>query len=70
MADEGIPARLRFFPWPPGDPGPEIFAIIREIDSRQLLNVGRAVIATQIRIAEAHLEGMKQIEGILGQMKG
>jgi hypothetical protein len=52
-------------PWPPGDPGPEIWQIINELDQRVQLQVATAVMNTQIAMAKAHLEGLQSIQKIV-----
>jgi hypothetical protein len=63
-----IPLSQRFpFPWPPGDPGPEIWRIIHELDRAVQLQVATIVIGTHIQQAKAQIEGLEQIQGIIGK---
>jgi hypothetical protein len=61
MTEEDLSQRLRFRPWPPGDPGPEIWAIIRELDARQQREIAGIVLHAQIAMDEARIVGLKQI---------
>lgn len=61
MTEENLSSRLLFRPWPPGDPGPEIWSIIRELDARQQREIAGIVLNTQIAMEEARIGGMKQI---------
>lgn len=61
MAEEDLAQRLRFRPWPPGDPGPEIWGIIRELEAKQQREIVGIVLRTQIAMEEVRLGGLKQI---------
>jgi hypothetical protein len=61
---------LRWHPWNGGDPAPEIYQIILELERSVQLQVAGAILQTQINVGEAHLEGLKQIQGIIGKAKG
>ena len=57
---------LQWWPWPPGDPAPEIWRVIFELDRRVQVQVIDAVLNTQIAIAKAHVGGLEQIRKIVG----
>jgi hypothetical protein len=52
---------LQWKPWPPGDPAPEIWSIIYELDRRVQVQVVEAVLNAQIGMARAHIEGLESI---------
>ena len=56
---------LQFFPWPPGDPAPEIWRLIFELDRRVQVQAVKAVLDTQIAIAQAHVQGLQQIQKVI-----
>ena len=60
-----LPQALQFRPWPPGDPAPEIFQVIRDLDRRIQLQVVDAILDAQISIAKAHIEGLASIRKIV-----
>ena len=65
MGQEDISPLLRFRPWPPGDPGPEIWQVIRELELKQQREVAAVVLRTQIGMEEVRIGGMKQIAELL-----
>ena len=56
---------LKWWPWPPGDPAPEIWSIIFELDQRVQLQIVDAVLDVQIDIARAHVKGLEAIRKII-----
>ena len=60
---------LRWQPWPPGDPGPEIWQIIFELDRRVQLQVAKAVLDTHIAQIRAQLEGLTKIQKLVAGAK-
>ena len=56
---------LQWWPWQPGDPGPEIWRIIHDLDRRVQVQVVDAVLNTHIAIARAHVEGLENIRNII-----
>ena len=56
---------LQWWPWPPGDPGPEIWRVILELDRRVQIQVVTTVLDTQISVAKAHVEGLQKIREIV-----
>jgi hypothetical protein len=52
---------LQWQPWPPGDPAPEIWRIILELDRKVQLRVVDVVLNAQIAMARAHVEGLEGI---------
>ena len=60
-----LPSALQFFPWPPGDPAPEIWRLIFELDRRVQVQAVKAVLDTQIAIAQAHVQGLQQIQKVI-----
>jgi hypothetical protein len=57
--------RFPFWPWPPGDPGPEIWEIIQELDAERRLQVARVLIETEIAVSEARVAGLKQLGEVM-----
>lgn len=68
MSEERLSERLWWRPFPPGDPGPEIYRIIEELDSQRIVEVVGVVLDTQIAMSEAHLAGMQKIREIVGSL--
>jgi hypothetical protein len=62
----GLSPALKWWPWPPGDPAPEIWRIITDLDLRVQLQVVNAVLDTQIAVARAHMEGLQKIQKAIG----
>ena len=60
---------LQWQPWPPGDPAPEIWRIIFELDRRVQLQVANVVLATQIAQVKAHLDGLTKIQKLVAGAK-
>jgi hypothetical protein len=60
-----LPRALQFWPWPPGDPAPEIWRLIQDLDRRVQLQVVDAVLDAQISMAKAHVEGLASIRKIV-----
>jgi hypothetical protein len=60
---------LRWRPWPPGDPGPEIWQIIFELDRRVQLQVAKAVLDTHIAQIRAQLDGLTKIQKLVAAAK-
>lgn len=56
---------LRWRPWPPGDPAPEIWSIIFELDRRVQLQAANIVLQTQIAQTRAHLDGLTKIQKLV-----
>jgi hypothetical protein len=52
-------------PWPPGDPAPEIWRIIQELDRKVQLKVVDVVLNTQIAMSRAHVEGLESIRKVI-----
>ena len=69
MSEERLSERLWWRPFPPGDPGPEIYRIIEELDSQRLVEVVGVVLDTQIAMSEAHLAGMQKVREIVGSLR-
>ena len=61
---------LDWRPWPPGDPAPEIWRIIYELDRKVQIKVIDTVLQTQIAIGRAHLEGLENIRKIVAGSQG
>jgi len=57
-------------PWPPGDPAPEIWRVILELDRKVQLRVVDAVLNTQIAMARAHVEGLESIRKVISGAQG
>ena len=60
---------LRWRPWPPGDPAPEIWSIIFELDRRVQLQAANIVLQTQIAQTRAHLDGLTKIQKLVSGAK-
>lgn len=60
---------LQWHPWPPGDPGPEIWRIIFEADRRVQLQVAKAVLDTHIAQTKAQLDGLTKIQKLVAGAK-
>lgn len=56
---------LKWWPWPPGDPAPEIWRIILDLDRRIQVQVVDVVLETQIAVAKAHVEGLERIRDVV-----
>jgi hypothetical protein len=56
---------LQWRPWPPGDPGPEIWKIIFELDRRVQVQAVNIVLQTQIVQTRAHLDGLTKIQKLV-----
>jgi hypothetical protein len=68
MPDPELNPLLRWRPFPPGDPGPEIYEILREVlDRRQILEVANVLIEAEISIGEARLEGARQLQKVVAE---
>jgi hypothetical protein len=61
---------LHFRPWPPGDPGPEIWRIILELDRRVQIQAVEAVLDTQIAVAQAQVKGLQGMKKVLAGAAG
>jgi hypothetical protein len=61
---------FQWHPWPPGDPAPEIWRIIQELDRKVQLRVVDAVLNTQIAISRAHVEGLESVRKIIAGAQG
>ena len=70
MSQLDLSPLLHFHPWPPGDPAPEIWRIIFELDKRVQIQVAEVVLDTQIAIAKAHLKGMDSMKKVLASAQG
>jgi hypothetical protein len=68
VSEERLSERLWWRPFPPGDPGPEIWRIIEELDSQRLIELVGVVLETQIAMSEAHLAGMQKIRDMVGSL--
>ena len=59
--------RFPFRPFPPGDPGPEIWAIIRELEIEKQLQVVHVVLSAEIAMAEARVSGLRELQKIVAR---
>jgi hypothetical protein len=62
-----LASSLQWQPWPPGDPGPEIWRIIQEFDRRIQVQVVDAVLDTHIKMENARTAGLQKIRDILAK---
>jgi hypothetical protein len=73
MSNPELPQQLaplfRWRPWPPGDPAPEIWRIIEDLDRRFQLQIAGAILDTQIAAGKAHIEGLQRIHDIVVKAK-
>ena len=65
MQEPQLSALLKWRPWPPGDPAPEIWSIILDLDRRFQLEVVDAVLSTQIAMARAYVDGLERISKVV-----
>ena len=56
---------LQWQPWPPGDPGPEIWRLIFEPHRRVQVQAVNVVLQTQIAQTKAHLDGLTKIQKLV-----
>lgn len=62
--------QLIFHPHNPGDPGPDIWSIVGHFEPAQQVQFAQAVLASQISVAQAQVDGLKQIHGAIGSLQG
>jgi hypothetical protein len=65
MAQDRLMESFWFDPFHGGDPGPEIWRLIRELDQRRQIEVAGVVIRTQIAVAEARVAGLKALGEVM-----
>jgi hypothetical protein len=70
MPPDDLSPFLHFRPWPPGDPAPEIWQIIFELDKRVQVQIAEIVLDTQIAVLKAHVKGMDGIKKALAAGQG
>ena len=70
MSQTDLSPLLQWKPWPPGDPAPEIWRIIFELDRRVQLQVVEMVLDTQIAAAQAHVKGLQGLKKVLAGAQG
>jgi hypothetical protein len=58
---------FRWHPWPQGDPPPEIWQIIQELDRAQQLRAVSVILDTHIAVAQAHVKGLQGIKEVIGK---
>lgn len=61
---------LQWRPWPPGDPAPEIWQIIFELDRKIQLEVVGRVLDTQVAVLQAHVKGLQGVKQVLTRAAG
>jgi hypothetical protein len=61
---------LHWRPWPPGDPAPEIWRIIFELDKRVQIQAAELVLDTQIAVLQAHVKGLTGLKKVLSAAQG
>jgi hypothetical protein len=69
MAPEELASRLWFRPWPHGDPGPEIWQIINELQPPQQREIVGAILRSQIAMEEARISGLKQVADLISKAR-
>lgn len=66
VAEVGLPPWLTFKPWPQGDPGPEVYALVHdELDTSQRLEFVQALIGIELAMTEARVEGLRELQKIV-----
>jgi hypothetical protein len=65
MAD--LPYWLMWRPWPPGDPGPEVYHLVNELSPEQKVQVIGVINAARADVEAARAAGYKQIGAAIGQ---
>ena len=58
---------MQLGPWPHGDPGPDIWRVLLELDQRVQLQVVGVVLDTHIAQAEAHVNGLREIRELVAK---
>jgi hypothetical protein len=62
---------LQWRPWPNGDPGPEIYQLIQEeLTAAERRQFVATLVGIELRMTEARLGGLKEIQGMLGRSEG
>jgi hypothetical protein len=61
---------LQWRPWPPGDPAPEIWRIIFELDRKIQIEVVERVLDTQVAVLQAHVKGLQGLKQVLSRAQG
>jgi hypothetical protein len=59
---------LRWDPWHGGDPGPEIWQIIRELDRAHQLRAVNVLLDARIAGIQAQLKGLQQLKEVVGKV--
>lgn len=70
MSQQDLSPLLHFRPWPPGDPAPEIWRIIFELDRRIQIQVAELVLDTQIAVLQANVKGLQGMKKVLTAAQG
>ena len=70
MSQVDLSPLLQWKPWPPGDPAPEIWRIIFELDRRVQIQVAEIVLDTHIATSKAHVKGLEGIKKVLAAAGG
>jgi hypothetical protein len=61
---------LRWDPWHGGDPGPEIWQIIQELDKAHQVRAVNVLVDVRIASLQAQLHGYQQLKEIVGKAAG
>jgi hypothetical protein len=56
--------RFPFRPFPPGDPAPEIYEILRDLDIKLQVQAVGVMLRTEMAMTKARLEGLLLLEKI------
>jgi len=70
MSNPELSPLLHWRPWPPGDPAPEIWRIIFELDRRVQIQFVDTLLDTQIAVAQAQVRGLESMKKVLAGVKG
>lgn len=63
-------SRFPFDPWHGGDPGPEIWRIIQELEVEHQRQIVGVIIETEINKLEAQVNGLRQVGAVLKGVAG
>jgi hypothetical protein len=67
IPQQDLASIFRWRPWPPGDPAPEIWQIIQELDRAHQIRAVNVILDTQIAVAQAHMKGLQGLKEVVGK---
>ena len=59
--EEQLYPLLKWHPEPPGDPGPEVYLLFRDLDRKRQVQIVSAILEARVRITEATGQAYKAI---------